>query len=576
MSAAASIKTEDAPSVAAPAAAKKASAQWNLRMKMPEEFPNIAKFSDEGVKWDKAVHPINMYFKEEEIKEDEDQEEKDAAKQNNFFKKKKGQFRRKRFRKQTALYLEDSTPKIPGQSYEGINYEGQIVNLATAEYESTQTYKYRLAQQAKEEMLFKYVLLQFVKKPVDDNGDTAAGSSGTMKQEINVIPVGDMFNMKKALVNKDHRQMTLTEVEQQFAEEERRKKNAFARFETIAGKLEASDANAAMEKDSRGGHRGRRKEAFSSSGGGVGGFELYGKERGGRGGVYGGDDGDDGGVVSLLGENGEDLEETKKFDDEFQGDYAARPADDEEGQVDVEQANLNDLVNDEIANSAAQMYEDEEDGGSEEEDEEEEERKKREAEEAAAAKERALNSDVIVFDDNMEHTLSEARKVLDLSKATTSAVSSSSSSSSSTASTDADINTTDRNKRGREEGGKSVAFSDDVPGPDSKKGRVSYTVAGGSGAPNAGISGGSSSSHRSAYELTSDGVRKYIIDRGGRVAIQDISDVFMPAVKEYSAQQVAAGVKGGKKAGKLKFLKIVDIVATAIEDPLLGPALVLK
>lgn len=48
----------------------KAPASWSLRFKSPAEFPNIAKCSDE-LDWSQAEKPINMYFKEEELKEDE-------------------------------------------------------------------------------------------------------------------------------------------------------------------------------------------------------------------------------------------------------------------------------------------------------------------------------------------------------------------------------------------------------------------------------------------------------------------------------------------------------------------------
>ena len=128
----------------------KAPAAWSLRYKSPADFPNIAKFGDD-LDWNGAHKPLQMYFKEEELKDDDVVPiEKDSE----YYRRKRE--RRRNYRKKNTLVLEDSAP--PEEST-GFRFEGKMCNLGLADIEDAKT----KAAEVKEAP-FRYVLLQFVKK----------------------------------------------------------------------------------------------------------------------------------------------------------------------------------------------------------------------------------------------------------------------------------------------------------------------------------------------------------------------------------------------------------------------------
>ena len=131
-------------------AMSKAPAAWSLRYKSPADFPNIAKFGDD-LDWNGAHKPLQMYFKEEELKDDDVVPiEKDSE----YYRRKRE--RRRNYRKKNTLVLEDSAP--PEEST-GFRFEGKMCNLGLADIEDAKT----KAAEVKEAP-FRYVLLQFVKK----------------------------------------------------------------------------------------------------------------------------------------------------------------------------------------------------------------------------------------------------------------------------------------------------------------------------------------------------------------------------------------------------------------------------
>ena len=127
----------------------KAPAAWSLRFKSPADYPNIAKFGDD-LDWNNAQQPLQMYFKEEELKDDDVVIEKYSE----YYRRKRE--RRRNYRKKNTLVLEDSAP--PGDGT-GFRFEGKVCNLGLADTEDARSKAVTV-----EEVPFRYVLLQFVKK----------------------------------------------------------------------------------------------------------------------------------------------------------------------------------------------------------------------------------------------------------------------------------------------------------------------------------------------------------------------------------------------------------------------------
>lgn len=174
----------------------------NMRLKMPNDFPNIGKFSDEIV-WNNLSAP-KMYFKEEELKEEDTGE---VVKDAEYFKKKRNQ--RRFYRKKNILVFEDEEyPNIQG----GLKYNGQLANTTLAELEAKELNKH--SADNNDEVPFKYALLQFVK---NESGDAV----------IDVIPVGDMFLFKKAPKVGDE---LLADIEARFENERLRLKDRHEKY----------------------------------------------------------------------------------------------------------------------------------------------------------------------------------------------------------------------------------------------------------------------------------------------------------------------------------------------------------
>ena len=73
------------------------------------------------------------------------------------------------------------------------------------------------------------------------------------------------------------------------------------------------------------------------------------------------------------------------------------------------------------------------------------------------------------------------------------------------------------------------------------------------------------------YELSDEGVRRFITNVGGRVRIAEIREVFKQVCKVYSKAHPEE-----KKSGPNRLLEIILRVTKNVEDPLMGTVLALK
>lgn len=292
---------------------------WALRFKSPQDLPNIAKFNDE-VNWDQGVLPISAYFKEEELKEDDMPVAEDSL----YFRRKRE--RRRYYRSKKSLVLEDATASAPAESHSGFRFEGKLCNLGLADTEDAKT----KAQSTNTEPPFRYVMLQFVK---------GKNSNGEASNEINVIPVGDMFALKKTVQVDDE---LLADIDSRFMDELQRSKGHISRYKGINKSLTSAErarVGLRTEDDTNnGGTEGLNSKEFL---GGYGSSNVFGaainkvissKVGGGRRDSTGAS-----ATRGLLNENGIDEDELRAEGYQNGDDYAVKFADDEEEYVTTEQ-----------------------------------------------------------------------------------------------------------------------------------------------------------------------------------------------------------------------------------------------
>lgn len=367
-----------------------------LRFKNPEDYPHIAKFTDE-VNFDTAKPPLRMYFKEEELREDEETEtRKDGA----YYRRRKGQ--RRIYRRRSTLVLEDESmntlvnsvnggsagassasaasgglslvSRAALQDATGFRFEGRSCNLSLAEIEdqkkqdinavgnvytgpngssiitnisaSSNSKEKKRAMQGQGmgayDAPFKYVLLQFIKTPAASNGSGGGGN------EINVIPVGNMYAMKRR--NGLLADELLGEMDERFIEEKQKVKQYLSRYKHIKKALDQASRNQA-ERNGETYNPDREFRGGFDSAGLFGSTAMKKKMRGeGEGGSSGGGGGGSGAIEEMLTDSGVDLEALKESQWN-EGDYSSRFVDDEENNVEEEQQVLNDTAEYEISSS---------------------------------------------------------------------------------------------------------------------------------------------------------------------------------------------------------------------------------
>ena len=509
----------------------KAPPSWSLRYKSPTDFPNIAKFADE-IDWANAKKPMQMYFKEEELKEDETAE---VVKDAEYYKRKRNQ--RRAYRKKNALVLEDSSDKTSSGNGDatGVRFEGRLCNLGLADIEDAKS-----KAQNREDAPFRYVLLQFIKK----ENDGASGSNSSGGNEINVIPVGDMFAFKKASLIADE---LLVDIDERFIQERQRSKDNINRYKGINSSLtQAERSRLGLGPGEGGDGAGLSSTEF------LGGFDstsLFGASVNKSSGSNGGGGGRGGGGKqsnvsnnnndSYLNENGIDMDELRADEDAHHGDYSTRFADDEEEYVVLEQGRNQEMADMEM--SVSQRYAEDLEEGVDDDDEDEDEEDNEEDE-------------VGMVDDSMVSNAAEARKLF-ISKPAAKAITMLTTSSgavgivaiaAAVGGGSGAVPVKSALKRSREEmsSSSSSAAAGGAGGAGgaepAMKSRVSFgdvgsagatadaTATGDSGAsPAVGIAAAArkqaaDTAVSTEYPLTEQGLRRFITNRGGRVTYEDM------------------------------------------------------
>ena len=321
---------------------------WPLRFRREEDESIIGKFSD-GIDFDGARHPIKMYLKDEDIEEEETAE---VVKDSEYWKNRKK--RRSFYRKKSQILLEDSSIRGPNNAVSGLQFEGKVSNVSmadAAEAGSSTMVTAKLKALATTKPLFKYVLLQVVKKDIVDEVTKAVTST----TEVNVIPVADWYQFKKPGVAG---QKFLDEIDDDFELKQRQDKEKLEKYKRITQAMKADQSkNDAVKVEGEDGDDSKRfnlPAIFGSSAGkSVKAGKLFKKEK----------------VEKHLDENGMDLDQARSFDDYCKGDYEAERADDEDD-VGGEQMDL-DEKEDILAGQA--VYEHSDDGEDSEDEEDEEE-----------------------------------------------------------------------------------------------------------------------------------------------------------------------------------------------------------
>ena len=309
-------------------AAKKSSSKNN--------FPILTKFPD-PVEWQhysqRNSNQAYLYYQDEELKEDDNDEQ--VVKDAEYYKKKRANRMRRYYKKKKLLIFE-----CPN---EGIFYEGKENNVDIGDGVVDRKAEANLHNEVQPD--FHYVLFKFVKK--EENGQDVP--------EIQVIPVSSMYTLRKIGKLKDE---LLHEIEDKYVEEKKILQKNLSKYKHIVSALHR-DREAGADGDRRPelvdevGETDMFKQALHKA---FGLKALASRRRGGGGGGRGsGVDlseggGGDGAPGVQLNEAGVDPDELKEFAF-LGGDYETRFADDEEDHVVLEQLAINRMEEDEFAKS---------------------------------------------------------------------------------------------------------------------------------------------------------------------------------------------------------------------------------
>eukprot|EP00596_Hydrurales_sp_CCMP1899_P004112 CAMPEP_0119038770 /NCGR_PEP_ID=MMETSP1177-20130426/7884_1 /TAXON_ID=2985 /ORGANISM="Ochromonas sp, Strain CCMP1899" /LENGTH=462 /DNA_ID=CAMNT_0007001787 /DNA_START=152 /DNA_END=1540 /DNA_ORIENTATION=+ len=456
-----------------------------------------------------------MYVKDELIEEEEAPE---VVKDSEYWKNKKK--RRSFYRKKSQIILEDSTPRGPNNANAGVQFEGKVSNVSMADLAETGsstmvTAKHRAGEPNK--VPFKYVLLQVVKKDVVDEM-TKGVSSAT---EVNVIPVSDWYQFKKPSVDKER---FLDEIDDEFELKQRKDKEKLEKYKRIAQAMKTNqnkfdgDKDGILEDGDESGRFNLPAIFGSSAGKSIKSGKLFKKEK----------------VEKHLDENGMDLDQARSFDDYCKGDYTTERADDEDD-VGGEQMEL-DEKEDIVAGQGVYEHSDDGDGDSDDEEEEEED----EEEEGGGGASAKLG----LVDETMEISAKEFKRKMAV-----------------------------KEERAREKGVSGKREHEEEETNQRKRMRVESDIETTAPSSSSVIAASSTVSVKGTddYEMSDEGVRKYITNAGGRVKIADLKEVFKKQRKTYTKAH-----PDEKKSGDKRLLDIILRVTKNVEDPLMGTALCLK
>ena len=524
---------------------------WPLRLKKDEDVSSIiAKFSD-PVEIDAAKLPVRMYIKDEEIEEEDTGE---VVKDSEYWKNRRK--RRSMYRRKSQIILEDTNPRSSSGSSSsgmaGLHFEGRISNVSMADAAETGSSSMALtkngfALEGAKSAAFKYVLLKVVQKPIVDEITLQT----TMATEVNVIPVSDWYQFKKPSLTG---QKFLDEIDEDFEQEQRKSKDKLKRYKNLGRALERAERASATwrgggEGDEGGGDRFDLPAIFGTAatkalrkggGGGAAGAKKASLES-----------------LRLLDENGGDLDEAKALGEDFgKGDYEATRADDDED-VWVEQA---ENVEQDAVEAGQAVYErsDDEGMGTDDDDDEEDDEGSSDGEGGAGGA-RSGFVDELVESSAKEfralHRDADKKRSRDLLSDTGDL----SDSASDNGSLSGDGDGIAKKKRAR--------FADDTSKAVPEAGGADGAQPAADTAASAPVAAPAADT---TYELSDDGVRRFITNVGGRVRIAEIREVFKQQCKAYAKAQ------NDKKAGGNRLLDIILRVTKNLEDPLMGTVLVLK
>lgn len=465
--------------------------KWSLRLKLPEDLPAVGKFTD-GVDLHAAVPPLRMYFRDEELAEDDQEPEKKDAE---YFRKKR--MRKYFYKKKNLLLFRDSNTTHVAEKAKFL-YEGKLESNASINTVDEKT----------NGAPFQYALLQFVRK----------------ENKINVIPVGDYYYFQKHGMKPNE---SLEDIKDRIEQHAIDEKSKIAKFKAIEKALLKRTVD----------EHGNETEEY------VGGFDanalFSGKTNKKKGSSLNGSNSKH---QNQLDDTGIDMDELRDQESMYRGDYAATFADDEDHEIRHEQTYTNDAENGFGQSDRYTLDGDNDDSDAEEDDLDEDE---------------GTNDDRIdqsefkpgMVDDTMEDSAKEARKLFSATvSAIANAANSAETSNSSGAggkqhSTGKDIksvlkrtrvemnattsisnNTTVNTNNISSKDSKGVKFSD-KPSTSTANDNSSSTKRVKLESTPTSTSNDDTTSAKFAYPLSDEGVKSYILNRGGAVRSSELMEV---------------------------------------------------
>lgn len=287
-----------------------------LRLKQPQNLPLIGRIRDD-VNFGHAKLPLHMWEEGEEIPDDP--EDANGVKDAEYYK----QMRRRRrtyYRSKQLFKFEDSTTRAKDGAPLGLCYEGKIWDPTISnEIEKQEKKLYvNYKKEQEEDNSFRYVLLVPTKVPSEEPG-------GASRTEINVVPVRDFVLFTKPAIMK---MKTLDELDADYETKQQKESRHMGQYARIMKGLSALEAAAA------GGQVATEDNEDINVEKGIKGFvlpSLFGLEAGSKvkKGLRKGAN-----AKLFLNENGVDLDSVKAVGDMFEGDYEAHFNDNEETYAD--------------------------------------------------------------------------------------------------------------------------------------------------------------------------------------------------------------------------------------------------
>lgn len=449
-----------------------------------------------------------------------------------------------------SLYkFEDSTPRQPDGPPVGIKYEGKIWDpTISAEVEKQEKKLHYLGNkdQASEES-FRYVLL------VPTRVASGPDGTGPLKTEINVVPVRDFVLFSKPSVMK---MKTLDELDDDFETKMQRDKRKLSEYTKIAkglSRLSKAGGGAGGDGDSD------AEETGASM------AELFGLAANSKlkKGIKRGSN-----AKKFLDENGVDIDAQKRMGEDYAGDYDASFANNEhtfaDESADFMQQQEEDRGMVEMTKTSAFMKKGNEGGQSDDDDDNEADSEEDESDdEEPANRRRALAAnaassgeaaDALINDKDLQQArvtgrvLNSAARLNegDLKPRTTASNPGESAAGRTRGETAAAAAATPGSKRKGTEPVEHSVGAISEGGGTAKRVKTEEVVDNGGG----------------AFELTDEGVRRYMLQQGGRVTLENVKHVFKAQVKSLNKSTTS----GDTGRNRWVFLVFKLVIITDVVD----------